>query len=100
MFNFVFPVILNVIIVIFTFREPYLLHTVDVITLNIYFEIVCVLLATVWCTGTYWDNSSPRSLVGSNKQVLLEGAGATESLASAKFATQSVTDSCLLPSNV
>ncbi|KAM5539662.1 hypothetical protein V8D89_006771 [Ganoderma adspersum] len=100
-FNFVFPVILNIVIVIFTFREPNLLHTVDVITLNIYFEIVCVLLATVWCTGTYWENATVPSLA-SDKHVALEGGEVqtTESLDSAKFATRSVADSVFVTSHV
>ncbi|KAM5539660.1 hypothetical protein V8D89_006769 [Ganoderma adspersum] len=96
-FNFVFPVIINVVIVIMSFREPNVLRTSDFIELNNYVEIICVLLATIWCTGTYWDHAPARSMA-SNR--LLEGGETTESLASAKFATRSVADSHRALSNV
>lgn len=98
-FNFVFPVILNIIIVVFSFRVSNILHIVDVITLNIYFEIVCVLMATIWCTGTYWEASASPSLA-SNKPLALRGGSTTESLASAKFATRSVAEPHFMPSDV
>ena len=100
-FNFVFPVILNVVIVVFSFREHNVLHVDDVINLNIYVEIICVLLATIWCTGTYWGSplSSPNT-VASNQGLGQRPCGkTTDSLASAKFAAGSVAESTFAPSD-
>lgn len=53
-FNFVFPVILNTILAVFLFRDPNPEHAVNILVVNVYVNIICVLLATVWCTGTHW----------------------------------------------
>ena len=82
-----------------SFRERNVLRTSDFIELNNYVEIICVLLATIWCTGTYWDHS-PAPSVASNRPLAFEGGTTTESLASAKFARRSVTDSQSVPSDV
>ena len=94
-FNFVFPVVLNIVIVIFAFRERNVLHIDDVITLNIFVEILCVLLATICCTGTYWGGSTVSSGSMESDRVLARQARGetTESLASARFAPGSVGES-------
>ena len=55
MFNFVIPAILSVIaiIVIFSSTDSWVLT--DLVTTNLYLDVVCVLLATIWCSGKYWD---------------------------------------------
>lgn len=54
-FNFVFPAILSVlaIIIIFSSTDSWVLT--DLVTTNLYLDVVCVLLATIWCSGKYWD---------------------------------------------
>ncbi|KAM5539667.1 hypothetical protein V8D89_006776 [Ganoderma adspersum] len=93
-FNFVFPVVLNIVIVAFAFRELNVLHIDDVITLNIFVEILCVLLATICCTGTYWGSAVSSSSMASDRVLARQpGAETTESLASAKFAPGSLGES-------
>ena len=55
MFNFVFPSILHVIaiVVIFSSTDSWVLT--DLVTTNLYLDVVCVLLATIWCSGKYWE---------------------------------------------
>lgn len=54
-FNFVFPAILDTvaIIIIFCSSDPWPLA--DLVTSNLYLELVFVLLATIWCSGKYWE---------------------------------------------
>ncbi|KAM5531178.1 hypothetical protein V8D89_015148 [Ganoderma adspersum] len=55
-FNFVFPAILSVIaiVVIFSSTDSWVLT--DLVTTNLYLDVVCVLLATIWCSGKYWES--------------------------------------------
>ncbi|PIL26430.1 hypothetical protein GSI_12188 [Ganoderma sinense ZZ0214-1] len=57
-FNFVFPVILNITTIVFLFRDPKIDHGADVMVVNIYVDIICVVLATVWCSGTHWQRAT------------------------------------------
>ncbi|TBU44841.1 hypothetical protein BD309DRAFT_957429 [Dichomitus squalens] len=57
-FNFVFPVVLNITVIVFLFRDPNPLHGIDVVVVNVYVDIICVLLATAWCSGAYWGGGS------------------------------------------
>ncbi|KAK0186624.1 hypothetical protein F5146DRAFT_137695 [Armillaria mellea] len=62
--NFVFPVFLACVQLICSFRtQSYLTATYIVIT-NIYFEIISVLLATIWSAGRQWseEQQAPRSI--------------------------------------
>lgn len=52
--NFVFPVILNLVQLIFVFRDPSFLDGSYVFMVNTYVQIIGVLLATMWSTGTRW----------------------------------------------
>lgn len=84
-FNFVFPVILNIIMIIFVFRDPNITHLGDTMVENVFADIICVILATVWCSGTYWQSST---FVGSGTGGLVRFAEqvTADSLASATFA--------------
>ncbi|PIL26420.1 hypothetical protein GSI_12177 [Ganoderma sinense ZZ0214-1] len=101
-FNFVFPVLLNVVIVVLSFRERNILRTTDVIMLNSFVEIICVLLATVCCTETYWDYVLPPTpgIMASRRPLGMRGGETTESLASVKFATPSLSEPHFAPSDL
>ena len=49
--------ILNITVIVFLFIDPNSLHGIDVIVINVYVDIICVLLATAWCSGVYWGGS-------------------------------------------
>ncbi len=49
--NFVFPVLLNLVQIIFAFSEASFENTSYVLTVNNYVQIIGVLLATIWTTG-------------------------------------------------
>ncbi|KAM5539669.1 hypothetical protein V8D89_006778 [Ganoderma adspersum] len=100
-FNFVFPVLLNVVIVVLSFRERNVLRTTDVIMLNSFVEIICVLLATVCCTETYWDHALPPApSLASRRPLGMRGGETIDSLASVKFATPSMSEPHFPPSDL
>ncbi len=53
--NFVFPVMLSFIQLVFAFKARLFLDATYIIITNIYFEIIAVLLATVWSAGSKWS---------------------------------------------
>ena len=55
--NFVFPVILNIAQIIISFLDPVEFHSVYIFYASLYFNIIGVLLATVWRSSTHWANS-------------------------------------------
>ncbi|KAI0691630.1 hypothetical protein C8Q76DRAFT_758730 [Earliella scabrosa] len=81
--NFVLPVIFNVAQLVLIFCDDDIVHGVYVLEVSVYVEIIGVLLATLWCSGTYWDGA----VVGPKaKPLSLEGGRTTESFESVKFA--------------
>ena len=54
-FNFVFPIIFNVVLIILVFRQPDFLHGSYIIYTNNYAQIIGVLLATVFVAGRQGD---------------------------------------------
>ena len=52
MSNFVFPCLLNLVALIFMFRDPNFLNGTYVYTVSTYVQIIGVILATIWCNGT------------------------------------------------
>ncbi|PBK77544.1 hypothetical protein ARMSODRAFT_1079546 [Armillaria solidipes] len=53
--NFVFPVMLSFIQLVLAFNAHLFLDTTSIIMSNIYFEIIAVLLATIWSAGSRWS---------------------------------------------
>ncbi|PBK70347.1 hypothetical protein ARMSODRAFT_974311 [Armillaria solidipes] len=53
--NFVFPVMLSFVQLVFAFKARLFLDATYIIITNIYFEIIAVLLATVWSAGSKWS---------------------------------------------
>ena len=86
--NFVFPVIFNIVQLVIVFRDRNFTHGVYVVSANIYVEIVCVLLATLWCSETYWNAAASIALSGAKPGS--SDADSTQSLDSVKFASASV----------
>ncbi|PIL26383.1 hypothetical protein GSI_12140 [Ganoderma sinense ZZ0214-1] len=84
-FNFVFPTVLNVVSIVLIFRSTDSFALTDLVITNLYVEIVFVLLATIWCSGKYWDDGQN---VDHDKTLELK-ANAVESMDSATFATPS-----------
>ena len=74
--------LLNLVQIIFVFRDPNFLDGTYVYTVNMYVQIIGVLLATVWCTSTTWYDDGPPAppmssvLFTSNRTQL--GTGQTE----------------------
>ena len=90
-FNFVFPVILNVTVITFLFRDPNPQHGVNVMVVNIYVDIICVLLATVWCSGTHWQTATIQmQSPGSELHARVPEDETIQSLSTATFAPPSV----------
>ncbi|KAI0640904.1 hypothetical protein C8Q79DRAFT_1003985 [Trametes meyenii] len=58
--NFVLPVLLNLAQLIFVFRDSSFLHGTYVFLVNTYVQILGVLLATIWSTGTQWSELASR----------------------------------------
>lgn len=56
--NFVFPVILSIIQLVFIFRDPDFLKGTYIYLTNSFFEIIGVLLATVWTSSSHWSDST------------------------------------------
>ncbi|KAI0691677.1 hypothetical protein C8Q76DRAFT_634634 [Earliella scabrosa] len=86
--NFIFPVIFNIVQLVIVFRDRNFTHGVYVVSANIYVEIVCVLLATLWCSETYWNAAASIALSGAKPGS--SDADSTQSLDSVKFASASV----------
>ncbi|KAI0365827.1 hypothetical protein BV20DRAFT_953407 [Pilatotrama ljubarskyi] len=62
--NFVLPVLLNLAQLIFTFRDSSFLHGTYIFLVNTYVQIIGVLLATIWSTGTQWSEVTSRRAEG------------------------------------
>ncbi|RDX57202.1 hypothetical protein OH76DRAFT_1476640 [Lentinus brumalis] len=62
--NFVLPVILTLVQLIYVFRDTNFFHGTIVFNVNTYVQIIGVLLATIWCTGTHkwYDGGDPRKV--------------------------------------
>ncbi|OJT12738.1 hypothetical protein TRAPUB_10715 [Trametes pubescens] len=56
--NFMIPVMLNLTQLIYVFRDPEFLHGTYIFLVNNYVQIVGVLLATVWSSGTQWSQQA------------------------------------------
>ncbi|KAM5530906.1 hypothetical protein V8D89_015438 [Ganoderma adspersum] len=58
-FNFVFPVVFNVVLIVLAFLDHNFLEGSYIIYTNNYVEIIGVLLATIWAAGTHgeWKGS-------------------------------------------
>lgn len=74
--NFVFPVLLSLAQLIFTFRDSSYLDGGYIFLTNNYVEIIGVLLATVWAAGSHWS---------SNGQASRSGMDTTETLSIPQF---------------
>lgn len=61
MSNFVFPTILNMIMIIAVFRSGNPLLPTDILFVNLYIEIVSVLLATIWCSSRFWERDPAKA---------------------------------------
>lgn len=61
-FNFVFPSILNIVAIIILFCSLDSWALTDLVTANLYLDLVCVLLATIWCSGKYWEPETAHPL--------------------------------------
>ncbi|KAK0446448.1 uncharacterized protein EV420DRAFT_903006 [Desarmillaria tabescens] len=53
--NFVFPVMLSFVQFVLAFKAQLFLDATYIIITNVYFEIIAVLLATVWSAGSKWS---------------------------------------------
>ena len=58
--NFVFPVILDLALLVIAFRDPSFLNGVYVLMVSNYVDIVSVLLATIWSTRNKYPHAQPR----------------------------------------
>jgi hypothetical protein len=56
--NFVFPVILSIIQLVFIFHDPDFLKGMYIYVTNCFVEIIGVLLATVWTSSSHWSDST------------------------------------------
>ncbi len=56
--NFVIPVMLNLTQLIYVFRDLEFLHGTYIFLVNNYVQIIGVLLATVWSSGTQWSQQA------------------------------------------
>ncbi|PIL26415.1 hypothetical protein GSI_12172 [Ganoderma sinense ZZ0214-1] len=72
-FNFVFPIIFNIALIILLFHEPDFLHGSYIIYTNNYAQIIGVLLATVFVAGRQ-DESKDESPVDDLRQNRSEGS--------------------------
>ncbi|KAI0706020.1 hypothetical protein C8T65DRAFT_708906 [Cerioporus squamosus] len=77
--NFVVPVVFSISLLVMVFRENNVVPVIAVLSVNVYVEIMSVLLATLWCSGTRPGTAS-RALE----------AGMIESISTLKFAPPSV----------
>ncbi|KAL7278442.1 hypothetical protein ACG7TL_007439 [Trametes sanguinea] len=66
--NYVLPVALNLAQLIFVFRDPSFLHGSYIFIVNNYVQIIGVLLATIWATGTQLTERASR---GAHAQTLV-----------------------------
>ena len=59
--NFVIPVILTLVQLVFVFCDRDWFHGSYVFIVNTHIQIVGVIMATIWCTGMRWsDSGRPR----------------------------------------
>ena len=58
MSNFVFPVILSIIQLVFILHNPNFLKAGYIYVTNSFVEIIGVLLATVWASSSHWSDST------------------------------------------
>ena len=58
--NFVFPVILDLALLVIAFRDPSFLNGVYVLMVSNYVDIVSVLLATIWSTRNKYPHAQRR----------------------------------------
>lgn len=86
---------LNVAQIIFIFRDRNFIDGTYILMVNNYVEIIGVLLATLWYSGTSWQGSHATSEIGAGRvrerEVVLE-SGQTYGT-ELKFATPSMLDS-------
>ncbi|KAI9061930.1 hypothetical protein FKP32DRAFT_1575076 [Trametes sanguinea] len=66
--NYILPVVLNFAQLIFVFRDPSFLHGSYIFIVNNYVQIIGVLLATIWATGTQLTERARR---GAHAQTLV-----------------------------
>ena len=52
--NFVFPVILNIVQLIFAYQDPDFSHGICIFLANNYVGAIGALFATVWCSSEHW----------------------------------------------
>ena len=64
--NFVFPVILSIIQLVFIFRDPDFLKGTYIYVTNCFVEIIGVLLATVWTSSSHWKSDSNSTVRGAS----------------------------------
>ena len=72
--------------IVFLFRGSNPVRLVDVMSANVFVDIICVILATVWSSGTYWQNPTTAGLATISTARFAEAAATADSLASATFA--------------
>ncbi|KAI0742282.1 hypothetical protein C8Q80DRAFT_1108454 [Daedaleopsis nitida] len=87
--NFVFPVLLNIAQIVFIFRDRNFIDGTYILMVNNYVEIIGVLLATLWCSGTHWQGASFSSTRPSGRTVMLNTTETVET--ELKFASPSAT---------
>ncbi|RDX46052.1 hypothetical protein OH76DRAFT_1356743 [Lentinus brumalis] len=78
--NFVVPVVFGVALLAMIFHEDDVVPVIAVLSVNIYVEIISVLLATLWCSGTRPQTTAGRSVED----------GVVESISTVKFAPPGV----------
>ncbi|RDX48915.1 hypothetical protein OH76DRAFT_1404104 [Lentinus brumalis] len=88
--NFVFPVMLNIAQIIFIFRDRNFIHGTYITMVNNYVEIIGVLLATLWCSGTKWQGSDFSRRASDTGPIVF---GPSESMGSVKFTSPSILES-------
>ena len=64
--NFVFPVILSIVQLVFIFRDPDFLKGTYIYVTNSFVEIIGVLLATVWTSSSHWKSDSTSTVRGAS----------------------------------
>ena len=56
MSNFVFPVILSIVQLVFIFRDPNFFQLAYIYGINSFVDIIGVLLATIWTSSSHWSD--------------------------------------------
>ncbi|KAI0705616.1 hypothetical protein C8Q76DRAFT_630340 [Earliella scabrosa] len=91
-FNLVFPVIFNIVQLVFIFRDPNFVHGTYVLYCNTYLEIIGVLLATIWVSGT---NSGSTRLTNAGHPPMPVALPSGDMLSTPEFAPPSTVTSCI-----